>query len=223
MMLLSPVIMSPILGSMLWRQRQTVPESFRPVATAGAMLFVLLGLVQVMGNSFGFDRDGFRVFVLWPHPGETSCWARICRSPRSSLLWRFSCWRSWRPCVPCGSIICLALIPQYVSMFLLFCMCAEPYVDLFRCACCCWFAAAVEPQDGNRALPDGCDDDPLTSDPGCHALAPGRGGLAPVSRLRRARSVYLLLSLVESALIMLIYRFVLGIQGNDLRAREQRI
>ena len=27
-------------------------------------MFVLFGLVQLMANQFGFDRDGFRVFVL---------------------------------------------------------------------------------------------------------------------------------------------------------------
>ena len=28
------------------------------------MAFVLFGVVQLMSNQFGFDRDGFRVFVL---------------------------------------------------------------------------------------------------------------------------------------------------------------
>ena len=39
-------------------------ESFRPLVAIGGMAFVLFGVVQLMANQFGFDRDGFRVFVL---------------------------------------------------------------------------------------------------------------------------------------------------------------
>ena len=64
MMLLSPVIMSVIFGSMLWRSRNGISDSFRPLVAIGGMGFVLFGVVQLMSNQFGFDRDGFRVFVL---------------------------------------------------------------------------------------------------------------------------------------------------------------
>ena len=64
MMLLTPLIMIPIFGSMLWRGRSGIPESLRPLVAIGGMVFVLFGVVQLMANQFGFDRDGFRVFVL---------------------------------------------------------------------------------------------------------------------------------------------------------------
>ena len=64
MMLLSPVFMAIIFGSMLWRSRNSMAESFRPLVAIGGMAFVLFGVVQLMANQFGFDRDGFRVFVL---------------------------------------------------------------------------------------------------------------------------------------------------------------
>ena len=40
----------------------------RPLVAIGGMAFVLLGVVQMMANQFGFDRDGFRVFVLSAAP-----------------------------------------------------------------------------------------------------------------------------------------------------------
>src|SRR5208337_3433389 len=43
MMLLTPVIMTPILGSMLWRERHGIAESVRPLAATAGMVFVLLG------------------------------------------------------------------------------------------------------------------------------------------------------------------------------------
>ena len=66
MMLLSPIIMIPIFGSMLWRGRAGIPEVLRPLVAIGGMVLVLFGVVQLMGNQFGFDRDGFRVFILSP-------------------------------------------------------------------------------------------------------------------------------------------------------------
>ena len=41
-----------------------LPESLRPLVAIGGMGVVLFGVLQLMGNQFGFDRDGFRVFVL---------------------------------------------------------------------------------------------------------------------------------------------------------------
>ena len=72
-MLLSPLIMSVLFGSWLWRGSQNIPDSFRPLVAIAGMLVVLFGLLQLMANQFGFDRDGFRVFVL-------------CAAPRRDIL-----------------------------------------------------------------------------------------------------------------------------------------
>jgi ABC-2 type transport system permease protein len=68
MMLLTPLITIPIFGSMLLRGRDNLPETVRPLLAIAAMAFVLLGGLQLTGNQFGFDRDGFRVFVLSAAP-----------------------------------------------------------------------------------------------------------------------------------------------------------
>src|SRR6202034_4082645 len=64
MMLLTPVIMIPIFGFMVFKGRHDMAELMRPLVAIGGMGFALLGLMQLMCNQFGFDRDGFRVFVL---------------------------------------------------------------------------------------------------------------------------------------------------------------
>ena len=40
----------------------------RPLVAFGAMTTILLTTVQVTGNQFGFDRSGFRAYVLAPVP-----------------------------------------------------------------------------------------------------------------------------------------------------------
>src|SRR5262249_39278754 len=64
MMLLTPVLMLVIFGSMFLARRTVPPEAVRPLIAAGAMAMILLSMGQLIGNQFGFDRGGFRVFVL---------------------------------------------------------------------------------------------------------------------------------------------------------------
>jgi uncharacterized membrane protein len=66
MMLLGPVILVIVFGSMALTRRVQPPPSMRPLLADGAMAMVMLTLVQLAGNQFGFDRNGFRVFVLCP-------------------------------------------------------------------------------------------------------------------------------------------------------------
>src|SRR5262249_413245 len=66
MMLLSPVIMVVIFGSMFLTQAMDPPVSLRPLLPFGAMALVLFSMVALVGNQFGFDRNGFRVYVLSP-------------------------------------------------------------------------------------------------------------------------------------------------------------
>ena len=122
MMLLSPIIMSVIFGSMLWRGRQGIPQGMRPLVAIGGMAFVLFGVVQLMSNQFGFDRDGFRVFVLSAAQrrniliGKNLSFAPLVLGMGSIVLvvLELVCPMSWDHF--------LAMIPQYVSMYLLFCL-----------------------------------------------------------------------------------------------------
>lgn len=56
-----------ILGvSVLFRSAPKMPEAAKPFVVTGSMAFSLFMLVQFFGNQFGFDRQGFRAFVLSP-------------------------------------------------------------------------------------------------------------------------------------------------------------
>jgi ABC-2 type transport system permease protein len=122
MMLLSPVIMSIIFGSMLWRTRQSIPESFRPLLGIGGMVLVLFGVLQLMSNQFGFDRDGFRVFVLSSARrrdilmGKNLSFAPLVLGMGAIVL------GTLQVVSPMRWDHFLAMIPQYLSMYLLFCL-----------------------------------------------------------------------------------------------------
>ncbi|HWN96440.1 MAG TPA: hypothetical protein VNT99_15530 [Methylomirabilota bacterium] len=60
-------IVTVILGaSVFWRAAPKIPAAVKPFIVTGAMTFSLFMLVQFLANQFGFDRQGFRAFVLSP-------------------------------------------------------------------------------------------------------------------------------------------------------------
>jgi ABC-2 type transport system permease protein len=67
MMLLSLLIVGAIFGSTLAAGRKSrLPETFRPMMAMGVIMIETLSLSQIFQNQFGFDRDGFRTFLLSP-------------------------------------------------------------------------------------------------------------------------------------------------------------
>jgi ABC-2 type transport system permease protein len=53
-------------ASTLFRAGSNVPAEARPFIVTGLLAMLLFMMVQVLGNHFGFDRGGFRAFVLAP-------------------------------------------------------------------------------------------------------------------------------------------------------------
>lgn len=223
MMMLTPVIMGPILGSMLWRQRHGITESMRPLVATGGMVFVLLGVVQMMGNLFGFDRDGFRAFVLCAAPrrdillGKNLAFVPVVLGTAAILL-------------TIAQVICplrpdhlLAMVAQYVSMFLLFCICTN-LLSIYA-------PLHVAPGSLRPSSPKMTTAllqvlmililFPLTQ---FVTLVPL--GIEIVLRLlgwMEGVPICLVLSLAECAAVVAIYWVSLGIYGELLRAREQTI
>ena len=83
MMLMSPLLMIVIFGGMMLSGRMHVPDVFRPLLPYGVVAMILISMVQFVANQFGFDRSGFRVFVLCRALARTSCWARTWPPPPS--------------------------------------------------------------------------------------------------------------------------------------------
>jgi hypothetical protein len=125
LILLSPLIMAVVFGSILLANGGHVPGLVLPLIAYGGTAVSLLGMVGLVGNQFGFDRDGFRVFVL-------------CAAPRREILLGKNL--AVAPlALGLGAIILvlieavfwmrvdlfLAAIPRLLSMYLLFCMLAN--------------------------------------------------------------------------------------------------
>jgi ABC-2 type transport system permease protein len=69
MQLATQCLMLILLGAMaLVRKSGTLPEAATPFLPTGAVIFTFFSLSQLMFNQFGFDRNGFRSYLLWPAP-----------------------------------------------------------------------------------------------------------------------------------------------------------
>ena len=67
MALLSPFLIMLLLGaSFSFRDGDALPVSFRSFTGVGVASFAMLGIMQLVNNQFGFDRNGFRCMVLSP-------------------------------------------------------------------------------------------------------------------------------------------------------------
>jgi hypothetical protein len=223
MMLLTPLIMSTIFGLMLLKGGQSMPESIRPFAAIGAMVLVLSGMVQLMANQFGFDRDGFRVFVLCAARrrdillGKNLAFALVALAMAAILL------TIVQMVYPLRLDHLLAMVPQYVSMFLLFCILMN-WLSIYAPV----YIAAGSLRPSNPKLSTVLLHlmtmmlvFPLTQ---AVLLLPL--GTEMVLRLlgwTAGFPICLVLTLAECALVVLIYRLTLDRQGDQFQAREQRI
>jgi ABC-2 type transport system permease protein len=224
MMLLSPIIMIPIFGSMLWRGRAGIPEALRPLMAIGGMVLVLFGVVQLMGNQFGFDRDGFRVFILSPASrrdillGKNLVFAPLVLVFAAIVLVLVQIF------CPLGLDHFLGMIPHFVAMFLMFCI----FTNLMSIITPMHVAAgSLKPANPKTTtvllqLVMFFFIFPLTQAPtlvplGIEALLRFMGWTVP------GLPIYLLLCLVECAVIGGIYYVSLIWLGELFQAREQKI
>jgi ABC-2 type transport system permease protein len=68
MMLIAPLIMVVVFGGLVLRLDEGPPSALRPLIAIGSAIMVLIMSVQLVGNQFGYDRTGFRAYVLSPAP-----------------------------------------------------------------------------------------------------------------------------------------------------------
>ncbi len=68
MLLLSPIIMMLIFGTMMYRGTAEIPLEARPLIFVGAIGIGFLTTWQLVANQFALDRAGFRAYVLCPAP-----------------------------------------------------------------------------------------------------------------------------------------------------------
>jgi hypothetical protein len=223
MMLLTPLIMIPIFGSMLWRARDRMPELTRPLVAIAGMALVLLGVLQVMGNQFAFDRDGFRVYVLSAARrrdillGKNLVFVPVVLGMTALLLLILEV------VSPMRLDHLLAMLPQCISMFLLFCILTN-LISIYAP----FYVAAGSLKPSNPKLTTVLLQlvmifflFPLIQ--GLTLLPLGIEALLRLFGFSAAAPICLMLTSAQCALVVLVYHFVLVWEGGLLQAREQRI
>ncbi|HTU88645.1 MAG TPA: hypothetical protein VMF69_00975 [Gemmataceae bacterium] len=227
MLLLTPLLMMVIFGSMFLAtagraNAADVPEAIRPLFAFGAMVMVLFSMSQLLGNQFGLDRDGFRVFVLSPaRRRDILLGKNLAAAPLAFTMGALAA-LAVQLVYPMRFDHLLALVPRFVSMYLLYCLPANALSILspMRIA-----SGSFQP-----ARPGGivillqflfmflC--------PPVLALALLPSGLEWVAEAmgwRYGMPLDLIFSVLECAGIVCIYGLLLRFQGDWLHAREQRI
>jgi hypothetical protein len=223
MMLLTPVIFGAFFGSMVLKMPHDGPDSIRSLIAIGAIGIAMFGVLQLMSNQFGFDRDGFRLFVLCAAPrrdillGKNLSFAPLAIVMAAILLTIVEVLR------PLRVEHLLAMVPQFVSMYLLFCLltnvisiyAAVPVaVGSLRPAKPKITAVILQMLMVTFLFP-------LSQLPTLLPL--GIETALEWQKWTAGLPVCLLLTVAECAAVVFLYRFALDWQGDLLQAREQKI
>ena len=66
MALATNLIMLVVFAALFFSGLRTMSDEFKPFLGTAAVVFPFLGIIQLLFNQFGMDRDAFRVFLLLP-------------------------------------------------------------------------------------------------------------------------------------------------------------
>jgi hypothetical protein len=222
MMLLTPFLLVLVFGSVFLTRSVDMPEAARPLLAFGAMGMVLFSMSQLVGNQFGFDRSGFRVFVLSAAPRRDILLGKNLAFAPLPLGLGLAVIVLVQVLYPLRLGYFLAALPQLLSMFLLFCMLANLLSIL-----------APLPIRSGSLKPANPKVLPMLFQIGFAlvfplALVPTLLPLGVALLLQQfgwvnGGPVCLVLSLAECAAIVWLYRLVLTWEGSLLQAREQSI
>jgi hypothetical protein len=223
MLLLSPFIMVIVFGGALLTRTFEPPSSLRPFLPMGAMSLILFGLIALVGNQFGFDRNGFRIYVLGPAPRHDILLGKNLAAAPLALVLGAALIVLLAVLYPMRFDYLLAAPFQMLSMFLLFCFTAN-WLSIF--------AAVAMPVGGLKAAKPR---NSLTV-----LLNLGFMFLFPLALLPAAVPlgievglqqhgivegwpIALVLTVAECAGVVYLYRLALTWQGAVLQWREQKI
>lgn len=223
MMLLTPLILCAVFGATFVRTRTDLPVLARPLIGFGAIAMALLGSLQLLANQFGFDRDGFRVFVLCSAPRRDILLGKnLAFAPVAFLMAAIPLTVSQVAC-PMRPDHCLAMLPQFISMYLVLSL----VMNLLSIYAPLRIAAGSLKPASMKLVPVLLQFAvifiafPLTQIPTLLPL--GIEAALEWSGWRAGLPVYLALSIAQCAAIAFVYRALLRSQGDLLQARERRI
>jgi hypothetical protein len=217
MMLLTPVIFTLVFGSAFLRAHSDPPQIIRPVMAALIVGFILLGMAQLAGNQFGFDRNGFRVFVL------SGASRRDILLGKNLALMPFALGLGMIAIIllqvayPMRIDHWIAAAVQMISMYLVYCV-INNFMSIFAPTAIA-FGSLRPMRPKGMAM--------LIQIVFAFILMPIALGLSliplGIEYFFPSLPVYLLLTLVSLATVAYFYFYVLDIQGRILHQREQEI
>jgi hypothetical protein len=222
MVLLSPIIIVLVFGSLFFTRSMAPPEISRPLLAFGAMTMILLSLVGLLGNQFGFDRGGFRVFVLSAAPRRDILLGKNLAVAPLALGLGLVIVTVLEICFPMRPDHFVAALLQLAAMYLLFCILAN-WLSIF-------LPMPIRMGSFKPVNPKGLPMllymvftllFPLVLVPVLLPLGM-EFALAELGWLHGV-PVDLFLSLAECAGVAGLYRLVLTWQGDTLQARELKI
>jgi hypothetical protein len=222
MLLLTPVMMLVFFGAAIFREPIDLPIFVRPLIAFGALAMSFFTLAQIAGNQFGFDRAGFRAFVLCPTPRRDILLGKNLAILPVSLLIGSAMMVMVEVLYPLRIDHLLALVPQWISMGLIFCLLMN-LISIF---------APMRVAHGSfkpttvKVVPTLLQMSFVLLMP--LALAPTLMPLGVEFGLEMLEwtdgvPIHLALSLVVCAVVIVIYRAILTWQGGLLQRREQAI
>jgi len=222
LMLLTPVIITLVFGGVILRNRSSMPPGFRPLVAFGAMTIVLLANQHIMCNQFGFDRNGFRVYVLSPARRKDILFGKNLTMAPLILGLGGMMAIMIQVLTPMRWDLFLAVIPQYLSMYLIFCLLANCMSILAPAP----LAAGAFRRSNFRGWPllfqiafifiFPVAQAPMLLPYGLEKILEDLGGL-------RGLPICLLLSVGEFVAVAFLFRFVLELEGSWLQVREKKI
>jgi hypothetical protein len=222
MMLLTPVILLVVFGGSLLTRSMDPPEAVRPLMLFGAMAIVLLTISQLIANQFGFDRSGFRVYVLCGAPRRDILLGKNLAFAPLALGLGVVAAVVLQAVYPMRLDYILAAFPTFVSMFLLCCLLAN-----------CLSLLAPMPIAPGAMKPSNPRGIPLLLHLAFVFLFPmilaptllplGVELLLEKLGVLRGVPLCLILSLLECVAVVFLYRLFVGLQGDWLQGSEQRI
>ncbi len=125
LLLIAPIVLVMIFGTLFLTHSIEPPAFVRPLMPFGAMSMILLALSQVVVNQFGFDRGGFRVIVLSPADRKDILLGKNLAVAPLALGLGFTLALIVEIVFPMRLDRFLVVVPEYVSMYLLFCLVAN--------------------------------------------------------------------------------------------------
>jgi hypothetical protein len=123
MILLSPLIMIVVFGGIFVRNDMTkAPPAVLPLIASGSIALILFSITQLAANQFGYDRTGFRIYVLSPAPRREILMGKNLSLAPIAFALLLPILVILQFLMPLRVDHLLAMPVQFVNMFLVYCM-----------------------------------------------------------------------------------------------------